>query len=124
MDGEPGRRRYFYRATPDAAHVADDNTSLNLSERHRRFIELQVKSGRHRSSIEVVDEALRRYKRDLDAERAAIDALWALAEKSERGEVAGDFTDVRDQVHLEQVIATSLGDALRRARMRPRQDVD
>jgi antitoxin ParD1/3/4 len=98
--------------------MANDGRNVSLTERHRRFIDTQVETGRHASGSEVVREALRRYESDLEAETAAIDALWALAEKSEAGEAVGDYLDIRDQTRLHQVMDQMLGDAIGRARTR------
>lgn len=67
-------------------------------------------------SNEVVREALRRYENDMEAERAAIDALWALAAKSEAGEAVGDFVDMQDQANLNRFMGQALGDALARSK--------
>jgi len=98
--------------------MANDGRNVSLTERHRRFIEMQVKIGRHASSSEVVREALCRYERDIEAEKAAIDALWAMAERSEAGEAAGDFIDIRDLAHLDRVVQQMLDDAVKRGRAR------
>jgi len=98
--------------------MGNDGRNVSLTERHRRFIDKQVETGRHASSSEVVREALRRYESDVEAETAAIDALWALAEKSEAGEAAGDFIDIQDQAHLDQVMKQMLDDSLSRGRTR------
>jgi antitoxin ParD1/3/4 len=98
--------------------MANDGRNVSLTERHRHFIDLQVETGRHASASEVVREALRRYESDLEAERAAIDALWAQAEKSETGEAAGDFTNVRDDAHLGQLMDRLLTDAAGQVRSR------
>jgi antitoxin ParD1/3/4 len=95
--------------------MANDGRNVSLTERHRHFIDLQVETGRHASASEVVREALRRYESDLEAERAAIDALWALAEKSE---AAGDFTDIRDDAQLGQLMDQWLTDAAGQVRSR------
>jgi antitoxin ParD1/3/4 len=98
--------------------MANDGRNVSLTERHRRFIDAQVASGRHASFSEVVREALRRYESDIEAEKAAIDALWALAEKSETGEAAGDFVDIEDRTHLSRVMGELLHDALGQTRTR------
>jgi antitoxin ParD1/3/4 len=98
--------------------MANDGRNVSLTERHRHFIDTQVETGRHASSSEVVREALRRYETDLEAEKAAIDALWALAEKSEAGDAVGDFVDIEDRAHLSRVMTQLLDDALSRSRTR------
>ena len=92
--------------------MANDGKNVSLTERHRHFIDLQVETGRHASASEVVREALRRYESDLEAERAAIDALWTLAEKSQAGEATGDFIDIQDDAHLGQVMDQLLTEAV------------
>ena len=98
--------------------MANDGRNVSLTERHRHFIDLQVATGRHASASEVVREALRRYETELEAERAAIDALWVLAEKSEAGEASGDFIDIQNDAHLGQVMDQLLIEATSQARVR------
>lgn len=98
--------------------MANDGRNVSLTERHRHFIDLQVETGRHASASEVVREALRRYETELEAERAAIDALWALAEKSEAGEATGDFIDIKDDAHLGRVMDQLLTEATGQVRAR------
>jgi putative addiction module CopG family antidote len=86
-----------------AFSVANDGRNVSLTERHRRVIDAQVETGRHASSRNVVREALRRYESNIEAERAATDALFAMAERSEAGEAAGDCVDIRDQDHLDEL---------------------
>jgi antitoxin ParD1/3/4 len=96
--------------------MANDGRNVSLTDRHRRFIDIQVESGRHASASEVVREALRRYETDVQAEQAAIDALWALAEKSEAGEAIGDYIDIRDDAHLDEIMDEILDDVRARGR--------
>jgi putative addiction module CopG family antidote len=96
--------------------MANDGRNVSLTERRRHFIDTQVETGRHASASKVVREALRRYESDLDAEKAAIDALSALAEKSEAGEAIGDFVDIEDRAHLSRVMTQILDDALSQSR--------
>jgi hypothetical protein len=63
-----------------------------------------------------VREALRRNERGIEAEQAAIDALFAMAEKSEAGEATGDYIDIRDQAHPDDVMQQTLNDAVKRGR--------
>jgi len=98
--------------------MANDGRNVSLTERHRHFIDQQVETGRHASASEVVREALRRYETELESERAAINALWALADKSEAGEAAGDFIDIRDDAHLGQVMDQLLTEAGSQVRTR------
>lgn len=96
--------------------MANDGRNVSLTERYWRFIDAQVETGRHSGSSEVVREALRRYERDIEAEQAAIDALFEMAEKSEAGEASGDFIDIRDRAHLDDEMQQMLDDAVKRGR--------
>jgi Arc/MetJ-type ribon-helix-helix transcriptional regulator len=89
--------------------MANDGRNVSLTDRHRRFIDNQVNSGRHASAS---DEG------DVLAERAAIDALFAIADRSEVGEAAGDFVDIRDRAHLNEVIGGIAEDVIARSRRR------
>ena len=64
--------------------------NFSLTPHLSTFVDRQVDSGRHQNASEVVREALRRYEDDLEAERAAVAVLGALAERGtaaiERGE--------------------------------------
>lgn len=53
--------------------------NFSLTERLSRFIDQQVEDGRHQNASEVVREALRRYQDDLEAERASLAAIEAVA---------------------------------------------
>ena len=88
--------------------MAHHGRDVSLTDRHRRFVDTQVESGRHASASEVVDEALRRYEADIAAEAAAVAALQAIADRSEAGEAVGDFIDIEDDDHLRRVIDESL----------------
>lgn len=44
--------------------------NVSLTDQSARFVEGQVKTGRHQSASEVVREALRRYESGLAAEQA------------------------------------------------------
>ncbi len=90
--------------------MANDGRNVNLTERQRRFIDTQVARGRHASASEVVREALRRYEIDMEAENAAVDVLWALAEKSEAGEAAGDYLDIHDRAQLDDALRQIVAD--------------
>lgn len=96
--------------------MANDGRIVGLTQRYRRFIDAQVETGRHANSSEVVREALRRYERDIEAEQAAIEAIWALAHKSVAGEAAGDLTDIHDATQLGNVMDELLNEALERER--------
>jgi antitoxin ParD1/3/4 len=98
--------------------MANDGRNVSLTDRHRRFIDNQVESGRHASASEVVREALRRYEGDVLAETAAIDALFAVAARSEAGEATGDFVDIRDRAHLTEVVGGIAEDVIARSRRR------
>ena len=60
--------------------MADAERRFNLAERHQRFIDQQVASGRHANDSAVVREALRRYEADFEAAVADQAALRELAE--------------------------------------------
>ncbi len=64
--------------------------NFSLTDRLSLFIDQQVEDGRHQNASEVVREALRRYQDDLDAERASLAAIEAVADRGiaamERGE--------------------------------------
>lgn len=64
--------------------------NFSLTDRLSVFIDQQVEDGRHQNASEVVREALRRYQDDLEAERASLAAIEAVAERGmaaiERGE--------------------------------------
>ncbi|HEV7369476.1 type II toxin-antitoxin system ParD family antitoxin [Arenibaculum sp.] len=71
--------------------------NFSLTETLSEFIDREVENGRHQNASEVVREALRRYQDDVDAERAGLAAIEAIAERGlaaiERGEyrlVRGD----------------------------------
>ncbi len=55
--------------------------TFSLTDRLNRFVDQQVADGHHQDANEVVREALRRYQEDLDAERASLAAIEAVAER-------------------------------------------
>lgn len=55
--------------------------NFSLTDRLSHFVDRQVESGRHQNASEVVREALRRYEDDLEAERASLAAIEAIAER-------------------------------------------
>ncbi|KAA0679866.1 type II toxin-antitoxin system ParD family antitoxin [Azospirillum brasilense] len=65
--------------------------NFSLTERLSAFIDRQVEDGRHQNASEVVREALRRYQDDLDAERASLAAIEAIAERGTTAIERGDY---------------------------------
>lgn len=65
--------------------------NFSLTERLSDFIDQQVEDGRHQNASEVVREALRRYQGDLDAERASLAAIEAVAERGSAAIERGEF---------------------------------
>lgn len=65
--------------------------NFSLTERLSDFIDRQVDAGRHQNASEVVREALRRYQDDLEAERASLAAIDAVAEAGIAAIDRGDF---------------------------------
>ncbi|CAO3415843.1 ribbon-helix-helix domain-containing protein [Azospirillum doebereinerae] len=68
--------------------------NFSLTDRLSVFIDRQVEDGRHQNGSEVVREALRRYQDDLDAERASLAAIEAVAERGIAAIERGDFRPV------------------------------
>jgi len=66
--------------------------NFSLTPRLSGFIDKAVKNGRHQNASEVVREALRRYEDDIEAEKAANAAIWAVAERGIADIARGDFT--------------------------------
>lgn len=104
--------------------MATEDRSFNLAEQHLRFIDQQVASGRHATGSAVVQEALRRYEADLDADVAQRATLQELAEQGERDIARGAFIVVRDDAHLEDILdrASKRADQLLEARQRSGRD--
>ena len=65
--------------------------NFSLTPHLSTFVDRQVDSGRHQNASEVVREALRRYEDDLEAERAAVAVLGALAERGAAAIERGDY---------------------------------
>jgi len=104
--------------------MADAERSFNLAERHRRFIDRLVASGRHATESAVVQEALRRYEADVEAAVAHQPTLRELAEHGERDIARGAFTVIRDDAHLDEVLdrASRRADQLLESRQRSGRD--
>jgi putative addiction module CopG family antidote len=104
--------------------MADAERRFNLAERHQRFIDQQVASGRHATDSAVVQEALRRYEADLEAAAADQAALRKLAEHGERDVARGAFTVIRDDAHLDEILdrASRCADQLLQDRQRSGRD--
>lgn len=69
--------------------------NFSLTERLSAFVDQQVGEGRHQNASEVVREALRRYQDDLEAERASLAAIEAIAERGIAAIEGEDFRVVR-----------------------------
>lgn len=65
--------------------------NFSLTERLSAFIDRQVEDGHHQNASEVVREALRRYQDDMDAERASLAAIEAIAERGTAAIERGEF---------------------------------
>lgn len=65
--------------------------NFSLTEPLSDFIDRQVQAGRHQNASEVVREALRRYQDDLEAERASLAAIAAIAERGADAIARGNF---------------------------------
>lgn len=77
--------------------------NFSLTDRLSLFIDQQVEDGRHQNASEVVREALRRYQDDLDAERASLAAIEAVADRGIAAMERGEFrlvTGVEDRSAL------------------------
>ena len=70
--------------------------NFSLTERLSDFVDRQVEDGRHQNASEVVREALRRYQDDLEAERASLAAIEAVAERGIAAVERGEFRLVKD----------------------------
>lgn len=100
--------------------MADAERRFNLAERHQRFIDQQVASGRHATDSAVVQEALRRYEAELRVAMTHQATLRELAEHGERDIARGAFTVIRDDAHLDEVLdrASRRADQLPQAKQR------
>jgi antitoxin ParD1/3/4 len=65
--------------------------NFSLTARLSDFVDREVASGHHQSASEVVREALRRYEEDLEAERASLEAIAAVAAEGRAAIARGDF---------------------------------
>ncbi len=65
--------------------------NFSLTRRLSAFIDGQVTVGRHQNASEVVREALRRYEDDVEAERASLAAVDAVAERGIAAIERGDY---------------------------------
>lgn len=65
--------------------------NFSLTPQLSDFIDRQVDGGRHQNASEVVREALRRYADDLEAERASLAAIDAVAERGLAAIAEGDY---------------------------------
>jgi antitoxin ParD1/3/4 len=68
--------------------------TVSLTEHQQRFLDGQVRAGRHGSTSEVVREALRRYEDDVLREEAHLAYLKRLGDEGEADIVAGRHVDV------------------------------
>jgi antitoxin ParD1/3/4 len=74
--------------------MAASARTVSLTEHQQRFLDEQVRTGRHGSSSEVVREALRRYEDDVKREEAQLAYLRRLGDEGEADIAAGRFADV------------------------------
>jgi len=65
--------------------------NFSLTNQLSVFIDQQVEDGRHQNASEVVREALRRYQDDLEAERASLAAIEAVADRGVTAIKRGEF---------------------------------
>jgi antitoxin ParD1/3/4 len=65
--------------------------NISLTDQLARFVERQVKTGRHESVSEVVREALRRYESELAAEQACIQMIREIARDGREAIARGDY---------------------------------
>jgi antitoxin ParD1/3/4 len=66
-------------------------SNISLTDQLARFVERQVKTGRHESVSEVVREALRRYESELAAEQACIQMIREIARDGREAIARGDY---------------------------------
>ncbi|AWK89438.1 type II toxin-antitoxin system ParD family antitoxin [Azospirillum thermophilum] len=79
--------------------------NFSLTERLSEFIDQQVEDGRHQNASEVVREALRRYQDDLEAERASLAAIEAVADRGIAALERGDFRLVNGEEDRRALLA-------------------
>lgn len=65
--------------------------NVSLTDQLARFVDRQVKTGRHQSASEVVREALRRYESELAAEQACIQMIREIARDGREAIARGDY---------------------------------
>jgi antitoxin ParD1/3/4 len=65
--------------------------NVSLTDQLARFVDRQVKAGRHQSVSEVVREALRRYERELVAEQACVEMIRQIARDGREAIARGDY---------------------------------
>jgi antitoxin ParD1/3/4 len=65
--------------------------NVTLTDQLARFVDRQVKTGRHQSTSEVVREALRRYESELAAEQACIQMIREIARDGREAIARGDY---------------------------------
>lgn len=65
--------------------------NISLTDHLTRFVERQVRTGRHHSVSEVVPEALRRYESELVAEQACIKMIQDIARDGRDAIARGDY---------------------------------
>jgi antitoxin ParD1/3/4 len=68
--------------------------TVSLTEHQQRFLDGQVRAGRHGSTSEVVREALRRYEDDVLREEAHLAYLKRLGDEGDADIAAGCYVDV------------------------------
>ncbi len=68
--------------------------NISLTDQLARFVDRQVKTGRHQSASEVVREALRRYESDLAAEQACVEMIREIAREGREAILRGDYAQI------------------------------
>jgi antitoxin ParD1/3/4 len=79
--------------------------NVSLTDQLARFVDRQVKTGRHQSVSEVVREALRRYESELAAEQACVEMIREIARNGREAIARGDYAlidnaEARDALFL------------------------
>src|ERR1700728_4460242 len=69
--------------------------NFSLTEHLSQFIDSQVAAGRHHSASEVVREALRRYRHEVEMEQAQIEAIKEMVKEGRDAKARGDFVTVK-----------------------------
>ena len=65
--------------------------NVSLTDQLARFVDRQVKTGRHQSVSEVVREALRRYESEFAAEQACVEMIREIARDGREAIARGDY---------------------------------